>query len=127
MGNTDALTLAYDLARAFGVIVSVGVHGEPPLPLTGRQCYSKNISLDFGRCPVRAMLPLAFDLLGASRSRMVLSFYPTSPTVKRQDVFGGVGEAASLIDRVVKFTEAVDSYEQFDKGKVGKVIFDPWK
>jgi len=110
VGNTDALTLAYDLVRTFGVIVSVGVHGEPPLPLTGRQCYSKNVSLDFGRCPARALFPLAFDLL-----------------VKRQDVFGGIGEAASLIDRVVKFTEAVEIYEQFDKGKVGKVIFDPWK
>jgi hypothetical protein len=47
--------------------------------------------------------------------------------VKRQDVFGGVGEAASLVDKVVDFTEAAESYEQFDKGKVGKVIFDPWK
>ncbi|KIM43326.1 hypothetical protein M413DRAFT_444156 [Hebeloma cylindrosporum] len=110
VGNTSALTLAYDLVRAFGVIVSVGVHGEPPLPLTGRQCYNKNVSLDFGRCPARAMFPIAFDLL-----------------VKRQDVFGGVGEAASLIDKVVDFTEAAESYEQFDKGKVGKVIFDPWK
>ena len=44
--------------------MSVGVHGEPPLPFTGRQCYNKNISLDFGRCPARAMFPPAFDLLG---------------------------------------------------------------
>ncbi|KDR82662.1 hypothetical protein GALMADRAFT_263115 [Galerina marginata CBS 339.88] len=110
VGNTSALTLAYDLVRAFGVIVSVGVHGELPLPLTGRQCYNKNISLDFGRCPARAMFPPAFDLL-----------------VKRQDIFGGVGEAASLVDKVVGFSEAVESYRAFDKGEVGKVIFDPWK
>nr|BAV14015.1 alcohol dehydrogenase [Pholiota microspora] len=110
VGHTDALTLAYDLVRAFGVIVSVGVHGAPPLPLTGRQCYNKNVSLDFGRCPARAMFPPAFDLL-----------------VKRQDVFGGVGEAASLIDRVVGFEGAAEIYAQFDKGTVGKVIFDPWK
>ncbi|KAF8158264.1 chaperonin 10-like protein [Crassisporium funariophilum] len=110
VGNTSALDLAYDLVRAFGVIVSVGVHGAPPLPFTGRQLYNKNVSLDFGRCPARAMFPPAFDLL-----------------VKRQDVFGGVGEAASLIDRVVNFDEAVESYRAFDKGEVGKVIFDPWK
>lgn len=110
VGNTSALSLAYDLVRAFGIVVSVGVHGAPPLPFTGRQCYNKNVSLDFGRCPARAMFPLAFDLL-----------------VKRQDVFGSIGEPASLIDRVVDFTEAADSYRAFDKGEVGKVIFDPWK
>lgn len=64
VGNTSALELAYELVRAFGVIVSVGVHGEPPLPFTGRQAYNKNVSLDFGRCPARAMFPPAFDLLG---------------------------------------------------------------
>ncbi|KIK03332.1 hypothetical protein K443DRAFT_654096 [Laccaria amethystina LaAM-08-1] len=110
VGNTSALSLAYDLVRAFGAVVSVGVHGALPLPFTGRQCYNKNVSFDFGRCPARAMFPLAFDLL-----------------VKRQDVFGGIGEPASLIDRVVDFTEAAESYRAFDKGEVGKVIFDPWK
>lgn len=64
VGNTSALALAYDLVRAFGAIVSVGVHGEPPLPFVGREVYNKNVSLDFGRCPARAMFPLAFDLLG---------------------------------------------------------------
>ncbi|PPQ77465.1 hypothetical protein CVT25_011335 [Psilocybe cyanescens] len=110
VGNTSALSLAYELVRAFGAIVSVGVHGAPPLPLTGSQLYNKNVSLDFGRCPARAMFPPAFDLL-----------------VKRQDVFGGVGETASLIDKIVSFDEAVESYRAFDKGEVGKVVFDPWK
>ncbi|KAF8798824.1 hypothetical protein BYT27DRAFT_7121893 [Phlegmacium glaucopus] len=110
VGNSSALDLAYNVVRAFGVIVSVGVHGEPPLPFTGRQCYNKNISIDFGRCPARAMFPPAFDLL-----------------VKRQDIFGGVGQPASLIDRVVDFSQAAEIYRAFDKGLVGKVIFDPWK
>jgi len=110
VGNTSALDLAYDVVRAFGVIVSVGVHGEPLLPFTGRQCYNKNISLDFGRCPARAMFPPAFDLL-----------------VKRQDIFGGVGQPASLIDRICDFSQAAESYRAFDKGEIGKVIFDPWK
>jgi hypothetical protein len=47
--------------------------------------------------------------------------------VRRQDVFGGVGEEASLIDRVVGFEGAAEIYAQFDKGTVGKVVFDPWK
>lgn len=109
VGHPSALTSAYDLVRAFGVVVSVGVHGEPAMPFTGRQLYNKNVSFDFGRCPARAMFPSAFDLL-----------------VKRQDVFGRVGEPASLIDRIVSLKEAAENYRAFDKGEVGKVIFSPW-
>ncbi|KAF4617569.1 hypothetical protein D9613_005892 [Agrocybe pediades] len=109
VGNNSALTLSYELVRAFGVIVSVGVHGDPPFPLVGRQLYNKNVSLDFGRCPARAMFPPAFDLL-----------------VKRQDIFGTVGQPANLIDRIVSLDDAAESYRAFDKGEVGKTIFDPW-
>ncbi len=72
--------------------------------------YDKNVSFDFGRCPVRAMFPIA--------SRILL---------RRQDVFAGVGGKASLIEKVVGFDEAVETYRQFDKGLCGKTLFDPWK
>ncbi|KAF7798491.1 hypothetical protein EIP86_009712 [Pleurotus ostreatoroseus] len=88
---------------------SVGVHQGPPLPFTGREMYDKNVSFDFGRCPVRAMLPIAAKIL-----------------LKRQDVFGGIGERASLIEKIVNFDNAAEIYESFDKGKTGKVLFDPW-
>ncbi|RDX40305.1 alcohol dehydrogenase [Lentinus brumalis] len=110
VGNNSALTLAYDIVRPFGIISSVGVHQEPPLPFTGRDVYNKNVSFDFGRCPVRAMFPIALEIL-----------------LKRQDVFGGIGEEASLIDRVVSFEEAPQVYEDFDKGRCGKILFDPWR
>ncbi|KDQ61588.1 hypothetical protein JAAARDRAFT_66682 [Jaapia argillacea MUCL 33604] len=109
VGNNSALTLAYDLVRPFGLISSVGVHQAPPLPFTGRDCYNKNVSFDFGRCPVRALFPIALDLL-----------------FRRQDVFGGVGEEKSLVDRIVGFDKAKEMYEVFDKGGCGKVLFDPW-
>lgn len=80
------------------------------MPFQGRQLYAKNVSFDFGRCPVRAMFPMALDLL-----------------VKRQDVFGGVGQPASLVDKIVGFEAATESYKAFEKGTVGKVLFDPWK
>ncbi|KAF9009296.1 alcohol dehydrogenase [Hymenopellis radicata] len=110
VGHNSALSLAYDLVCPFGVITSVGVHGAWPFPLTGRNLYDKNVSLDFGRCPAGSMLPMAFDLL-----------------VKRQDVFGSVGGETSLVDRVAGFTEASGLYSAFDKGEVGKILFDPWK
>ncbi|OBZ65101.1 putative zinc-type alcohol dehydrogenase-like protein AdhB [Grifola frondosa] len=110
VGNNSALTLAYQLVRPFGLISSVGVHQEPPLPFNGRDVYDKNISFDFGRCPVRAVFPIALEIL-----------------LKRQDVFGDVGKETSLIDKIVGFDQAVESYELFDKGKCGKVLFDPWR
>lgn len=64
VGHNSALSLAYDLVCPFGVITSVGVHGARPFPLTRRNLYDKNVSLDFGRCPAGSMLPMAFDLLG---------------------------------------------------------------
>ncbi|KAH9886007.1 chaperonin 10-like protein [Cubamyces lactineus] len=109
VGNNSALTLAYDIVRPFGIISSVGVHQEPPLPFSGRDVYNKNVSFDFGRCPVRAMFPIALEIL-----------------LKRQDVFGGVGTEASLIDRIVSLDQAVEMYKLFDKGQCGKILFDPW-
>ncbi|EPQ52406.1 hypothetical protein GLOTRDRAFT_14790, partial [Gloeophyllum trabeum ATCC 11539] len=110
VGNNSALTLAYELVRPFGVISSVGVHQGPQLPFTGRDVYNKNVSFEFGRCPVRAIFPITLEVL-----------------LKRQDVFGGVGGAASLVEKVVGFDQAAESYELFDKGKCGKVLFDPWR
>ncbi|KAI0784577.1 alcohol dehydrogenase [Abortiporus biennis] len=109
VGNNSALKLSYDLIRPFGVITSVGVHPDETVPFTGTELYDKNVSFDFGRCPVRSVLPFASKLL-----------------LKRQDVFGGVGTPESLIDRIVSIEEAEKSYELFDKGKVGKVLFNPW-
>lgn len=110
MGNSSALKLAFDLVRPFGSISSVGVHQDPPLPFIGRDVYNKNVSFDFGRCPVRAMFPIAARIL-----------------LNHQVVFGGIGEKTSLIEKVVGFDDAVQSYEEFDKGLCGKVLFDPWR
>jgi len=110
VGNSSAVSLAFDLVRPFGVITSVGVHQDYSLPMSGRALYGKNVSLDFGRCPVRSIFPLVLDLL-----------------VRRQDVFGEVGTEISLVEKIVGFDEAKVSYDLFDKGKCGKVLFDPWK
>lgn len=79
------------------------------MPLKGAALYDKNASLIFGRCPVRTMFPFALEIL-----------------LKRQDVFGDVGQETSLIDRVVSIDDAAESYDKFDKGLCGKVLFDPW-
>jgi hypothetical protein len=76
------------------------------------------------------MFPPAFDLLGEFQINSDLDYFlkkKTFQTVKRQDIFGSVGYPTSLIDKVVDFSQAAESYRAFDKGEVGKVIFDPWK
>ena len=110
VGNNSAIALAYELIRPFGLIVSAGVHQSPPLPFTGRQMYDKNVAFEFGRCPVRAVLPISAAIL-----------------LKRQDVFGGVGESASLIERILGFDDAPEIYKLFNEGGCGKILFDPWK
>lgn len=86
------------------------MHQDVPFPLTGWACFDKNISISFGRCPVRAIFPLATDLLH-----------------RRQDVFGLVGTTVSLVDRVMSIDDAPEAYRLFDSGESGKILFDPWK
>jgi hypothetical protein len=58
------------------------------------------------------MFPMALDIL-----------------LQRQDVFAGVGKETSLVDRIVAMDETTVkvSFDDFDKGRCGKILFDPWK
>ena len=59
---------------------------------------------------MRAMFPMALDIL-----------------LQRQDIFAGVGKETSLVDRIVDMDEATvkASFEDFDKGRCGKILFNP--
>lgn len=61
VGNAAALRLGFDSVRSAGFISSVGYHHEP-LPMDGLECYLKNISLQFGRCPVRSIFEESFEV-----------------------------------------------------------------
>lgn len=62
VGHADALTLAIDLARVGGVVVSSGVHTHN-IDMPGRTLYNKNLRFSFGRCPSRVLFPEALELL----------------------------------------------------------------
>ncbi|KAJ0315360.1 hypothetical protein COL5a_012017 [Colletotrichum fioriniae] len=101
VGLSPALRTAFDIIRPFGVIASIGVHnGE--IPWTGTEAYGKNLRLQMGRCPVRAIFPEALALLE-----------------KKQDKLG------FMFDRIMPLSEAVEGYALFDQMKVQKVIFTP--
>ena len=100
VGHADALQLAYDLIRPWGVIASVGVQ-QDPFPFTGTQAYDKNVRLQFGRCPVRALFPEALPLF-----------------LRKQEYF------QSFVSHRMRLSDAAEAYEMFDKRLARKVIFD---
>ncbi|KAJ0295608.1 uncharacterized protein N0V96_008651 [Colletotrichum fioriniae] len=69
VGLSPALRTAFDIIRPFGVIASIGVHnGE--IPWTGTEAYGKNLRLQMGRCPVRAIFPEALALLEKKQDKL---------------------------------------------------------
>jgi len=62
VGHTDALMLSLDLIRPWGQISSIGVHTEK-MEINGLMLYGKNVTMSFGRCPVRSIFEDALELL----------------------------------------------------------------
>jgi len=103
VGLSPALKMGYELLRPWGVISSVGVHNAE-IPWDGNEAYGKNLRVQMGRCPVRALFPEALDALK-----------------RHQDKFG------FMFDKIMPLTEAVEGYDLFDKMKVQKVVFEAQK
>ncbi|RYP50438.1 hypothetical protein DL768_004030 [Monosporascus sp. mg162] len=62
VGLSPALRTAFDILRPFGFISSIGVHNAE-IPFDGHDAYCKNVRLQMGRCPVRAVFPDALGVL----------------------------------------------------------------
>ncbi|KAH8929779.1 alcohol dehydrogenase [Atractiella rhizophila] len=103
VGSPDALKLGIDLVRNGGVVASVGVHG-PKIELEGSLLYNKNVRLQFGRCPVRALFPEALELL--------------KKISKESDLF------ERFVQKRVGLSEAPLYYQLFNEQKVGKTVFN---
>ena len=99
VGHTDAFMLAFDMIRPWGQISSVGVHTEQ-LPLNGLLCYGKNVTMSFGRCPVRSIFEDALEVL-----------------VKEQK------KVAFLCGKTMSLEDAPQAYKDFEARKVLKIIF----
>ncbi|RYO79804.1 hypothetical protein DL766_006574 [Monosporascus sp. MC13-8B] len=101
VGLSPALRMAFDILRPFGFISSIGVHNAE-IPFDGHDAYGKNVRLQMGRCPVRAVFPDALEVLK-----------------KKQHLFG------FMFEKFMPLSMAVSGYELFDQMKVQKVIFIP--
>lgn len=99
VGHADAFMLAFDLIRPWGQISSIGVHTEQ-IPLNGLLCYGKNVTMAFGRCPVRSVFDEALALFQNLHT-----------------------ELAFLCDKVMTLEDAPQAYRDFEARKIHKVIF----
>lgn len=91
---SSALQLSLDLIRPFGQISSIGVHTET-IPIQGVQLYGKNVTMAFGRCPVRSIFEDALAVL-----------------VKEQD------KVKFLCGRTMDLEDAVEAFKIFEQRKV---------
>jgi threonine dehydrogenase-like Zn-dependent dehydrogenase len=99
VGHADALLLALDLVRPWGQISSIGVHTEK-IEMNGLVLYGKNVTMSFGRCPVRSIFEDALEVL-----------------VKEQK------KVAFLCGKTMSLEEAPKAYEDFEARKVHKIVF----
>ncbi|KAF9894356.1 hypothetical protein FE257_007859 [Aspergillus nanangensis] len=99
VGRVDALHLAIELIRPFGKVSSIGVYTET-FEVAASTLYAKNITMAFGRCPVRSIFADALDVL-----------------VREQD------KVRFLCTRVMDLEDAPEAYRMFEQRKVHKVIF----
>ena len=99
VGHADALLLALDLIRPWGQISSIGVHTEK-IEMNGLMLYGKNVTMSFGRCPVRSIFEDALPVL-----------------VKEQK------KVAFLCGKTMPLEEAPKAYEDFEARKVHKIVF----
>ncbi|CDM35963.1 hypothetical protein DTO013E5_5466 [Penicillium roqueforti] len=89
VGNKPALRSAFDLLRPCGVLSSVGFH-QGELPFTGLECYQKNITVNFGRVPVRTVFEDALQCLTENQEKMqsyITHELPLDDAAKGYDIF----------------------------------------
>ena len=96
VGHADALQLALDMIRPWGKISSVGVHTEE-ITFKGPILYGKNVTMVYGRCPVRSIFEESLAVL-----------------VKLQSQVG------FLVGKKMKLEEAPEAFKLFEQRKVSK-------
>lgn len=101
VGSEQALDTSFRVVRRSGFISSIGYqHGK--IPFNGLECYLKNVTIEFGRCPAQALYPESLEI-----------FKKVAPKFE------------GFIDCTLPLEEAAKGYEMFDKHQVRKVCFIP--
>uniref|UniRef100_A0A0B7KKD7 Enoyl reductase (ER) domain-containing protein n=1 Tax=Bionectria ochroleuca TaxID=29856 RepID=A0A0B7KKD7_BIOOC len=99
VGNAEAMKLCVELARPFACISSVGVQTSE-LTFDGPSLYAKNLTIAWGRCPVRGIFEEALECLSKVHEKL-----------------------AFLCQCRMKLEQAPEAYKLFNDRKVHKVLF----
>ncbi|CAG8420921.1 unnamed protein product [Penicillium salamii] len=100
VGNKTALRSAFDLLRPCGILSSVGFH-QGELPFTALECYQKNITVNFGRVPVRTVFEDSLQCLADNQENL-----------------------QSYISHEFSLDDVAEGYEVFEERKARKVILN---
>lgn len=101
VGSVEALKLGFRTVRSGGIISSIGYqHGE--MPFSGLDCYLKNITLQFGRCPCYSL------------------YHEAVKTLKKVSYL-----FKDFVDLEMPLEEAPEGYKLFEKHGARKIIFKP--
>ena len=76
------------------------LYSTETIPLSGLLCYGKNVTMAFGRCPVRSIFEEALALLVQEQKKV-----------------------AFLCGKTMSLEEAPKAYEDFEARKVHKIVF----
>ncbi|KAH7118341.1 chaperonin 10-like protein [Dactylonectria macrodidyma] len=98
VGTPAAMQLCVDMVRPFGSISSVGVQTDT-VSFYGPTLYAKNVTIAWGRCPVRGIFEEALECLIQVQDRI-----------------------AFLCECHMKLEQAQEAYELFNDRKVHKVL-----
>lgn len=93
------------------------------VPFSAADAYNKNIRIQFGRCPVRAVFPEALELL---KKKSHLLGYVLDLLVEGIGMSDNTYNATYyrfMADKIMSITEAEEAYDIFNKMQVQKVIF----
>lgn len=101
VGSKEAIGMAFDVVRPFGYISSIGYHHGYSLPFSGLDCYLKNVTVQFGRCPAWSLYPESIGILA-----------------KNQDLFN------EFIDTKILLGDVGEGYKMFDQHLVRKVVIE---
>ena len=99
VGHADALLLGFDMIRPWGQISSIGVHTEK-FEVNGLLLYGKNVTMAFGRCPVRSVFEEALELLVQEQKKV-----------------------AFLCGKTMSLEDAPQAFQDFEQRKVHKIVF----
>lgn len=101
VGHPSCIELAMKIIRPWGQISSVGLHTSD-LVLPGPQVYGKNVTMAWGRCPVRSLFEEALEKLAEVQDNV-----------------------AFLCSKTMKLEEAPEAFKLFEARKVHKVVLIP--